>query len=83
MFGLLAIKLFADERKRRRQEDAAVRFSYMRSVIAAAALAFTTIFGFLTLFVIFNTGLDVLSAISLIILALFFFGIFGALGQKR
>ena len=26
-FGLLAIKLFADERKRRRQEDAAVRFS--------------------------------------------------------
>ena len=27
VFGLLAIKLFADERKRRRQEDAAVRFS--------------------------------------------------------
>jgi membrane associated rhomboid family serine protease len=26
-FGLLAIKLFADERKRRRQEDAAVSFS--------------------------------------------------------
>jgi membrane associated rhomboid family serine protease len=26
-FGLLAIKLFADERKRRRQEDAALRFS--------------------------------------------------------
>ena len=26
-FGLLAIKLFADERKRRRQEEAAVRFS--------------------------------------------------------
>ena len=32
----------------------------MRSVIAAAALVFTTIFAFLTLFVIFNTGLDVL-----------------------
>jgi hypothetical protein len=55
----------------------------MRSAIAAVALVFTTIFAFLTLFVIFNTGLDVLSAISLIILALFFFGIFGALGQKR
>ncbi len=27
VFGLIAIKLFADERKRRRQEDAAVRFS--------------------------------------------------------
>ena len=39
--------------------------------------------GFLTLFVIFETGPDVLSAISLIVLALFFFGIFGALGQKR
>ena len=32
---------------------------------------------------IFETGLDVLSAISLIVLAIFFFGIFGALGQKR
>ena len=55
----------------------------MRSVIAGVALAFTVILAFLTLFVIFNTGLDVLSAISLIIVALFFFGIFGALGQKR
>ena len=55
----------------------------MRSLIAGVALVFTTILAFLTLFVIFNTGLDVLSAISLIILALFFFGIFGALGQKR
>jgi hypothetical protein len=55
----------------------------MRSAIAAVALVFTTIFAFLTLFVIFNTGLDVLSVISLIIVAVFFFGIFGALGQKR
>jgi hypothetical protein len=55
----------------------------MRSLIAGVALAFTAIFAFLTLYVIFNTGLDVLSAISLIIVALFFFGIFGALGQKR
>jgi hypothetical protein len=55
----------------------------MRTVIAGVALAFTTIFAFLTLFVIFTTGLDVLSVFSLIIIALFFFGIFGALGQKR
>jgi hypothetical protein len=55
----------------------------MRTAIAFIALAFTTVLGFLTLYVIFNTGLDVLSAISLIVVALFFFGIFGALGQKR
>ena len=40
-------------------------------------------FGFLTLFVIFENGPDVLSVISLLVLAMFFFGIFGALGQKR
>jgi hypothetical protein len=55
----------------------------MRSVIAGVALAFTAVLAFLTLFVIFNTGFDVLSVMSLIIVALFFFGIFGALGQKR
>jgi hypothetical protein len=55
----------------------------MRTVIAGIALAFTAVLAFLTLFVIFNSGLDVLSALSLIVVALFFFGIFGALGQKR
>jgi hypothetical protein len=55
----------------------------MRTAVTFAALAFTTVFGFMTLFVIFETGLDVLSVISLIVLAIFFFGIFGALGQKR
>ena len=54
----------------------------MRMAITLIALLFTTVLGFLTLFVIFESGLDVLSAISLIIVALFFFGIFGALGQK-
>jgi hypothetical protein len=54
----------------------------MRTVITLVALAFTTMLGFLTLYVIFETGLDVLSAISLIVVALFFFGIFGALSQK-
>jgi hypothetical protein len=55
----------------------------MRTVIAGIALAFTALLAFLTLFVIFSSGLDVLSAISLIVVAMFFFGIFGALGQKR
>lgn len=55
----------------------------MRTVIAGIALAFTALLAFLTLFVIFNKGLDVLTVLSLIIVALFFFGIFGALGQKR
>ena len=46
-----------------------------------AALAFTALLAFLTLFVIFETGPDVLSVLSLLVLALFFFGIFGALGS--
>jgi hypothetical protein len=54
----------------------------MRTAITLVALAFTTLLGFMTLYVIFETGLDVLSAISLIVVALFFFGIFGALSQK-
>ena len=54
----------------------------MRTAITLVALAFTTVLGFMTLYVIFETGLDVLSAISLIVVALFFFGIFGALSQK-
>ena len=55
----------------------------MRTVVIGLALAFTTLLAFLTVFVIFETGPDVLSVMSLIVLALFFFGIFGALGQKR
>jgi hypothetical protein len=55
----------------------------MRTVVTFVALAFTAVLGFLTLYVIFETGFDVLSVLSLIVVALFFFGIFGALGQKR
>jgi hypothetical protein len=55
----------------------------MRIAVTLVALAFTTLLGFLTLYVIFENGLDILSAISLIVVAMFFFGIFGALGQKR
>ena len=54
----------------------------MRTLVVGAALAFTALLAFLTLYVIFNTGPDVLSVLSLLILALFFFGIFGALGRK-
>ena len=53
----------------------------MRTLVVGAALAFTALLAFLTLFVIFNKGLDVLTVLSLIIVALFFFGIFGALSQ--
>jgi hypothetical protein len=53
----------------------------MRTLVVGLALAFTAGLAFLTLFVIFETGLDVLSVTSLIVLALFFFGIFGALGR--
>ena len=55
----------------------------MHTAITFVALAFTTALGFLTLYVIFETGFDVLSVLSLIVVSVFFFGIFGALGQKR
>jgi hypothetical protein len=54
----------------------------MRIAVILIALAFTSLLGFLTLYVVFENGLDVLSVISLIVVAMFFFGIFGALGQK-
>ena len=54
----------------------------MRTLVVVAALAFTVLLAFLTLYVMFQTGPDVLSVLSLIVLAMFFFGIFGALGQK-
>ena len=53
----------------------------MRTLVAGVALAFTAVLAFLTLYVIFNSGPDVLSVLSLLVLALFFFGIFGALGS--
>lgn len=50
-----------------------------RTVILGAALAFTGLLLFLTFFVIFTSGIDVLVVISLLVLALFAFGILGAL----
>ena len=53
----------------------------MRTAVLAAALAFTALLAFLTLYVLFQEGPDVLTIGSLIVLALFVFGIFGAMSQ--
>ena len=50
-----------------------------RTIILGAALAFTALLLFLTFFVLFTSGIDVLVVISLLVLALFAFGILGAL----
>jgi hypothetical protein len=51
----------------------------MRTLVLGLALAFIAIFAFLTLFVLFSTGPDVLVVTSLIVLALFAWGVIGAL----
>jgi len=51
----------------------------MRTAVLASALLFTTVLAFLTLYVLFESGPDILTIVSLGILALFVFGIFGAL----
>jgi hypothetical protein len=48
--------------------------------IAALALVFVCGLAFLTLFVLLRSGPDVLTVLSLLVLALLAFGIFGALG---
>jgi hypothetical protein len=53
----------------------------MRRAVLGVALAFTAIFGFLTFFVLFTSGLDLLVVISLLVLAIIGFGILGALAQ--
>jgi hypothetical protein len=50
-----------------------------RTIVLAVALAFIAVLGFLTLFVLFSTGPDVLVVMSLLILGLFAFGVIGAL----
>jgi hypothetical protein len=50
-----------------------------RTVVLGVALAFVAVLAFLTLFVLFWTGPDVLVVLSLVILALFAFGVIGAL----
>ena len=51
----------------------------MRSVALFTALGFIALLTFLTLSVLFREGFDVLVGTSLVILALFLFGIVGAL----
>ena len=50
VFGLLAIKLFADERKRRAQIDRRGRAG--RTIVLGVALLFIAVLAFLTLFVL-------------------------------
>jgi hypothetical protein len=53
----------------------------MRTAVLGVALAFTALLAFLTLFVLFDKGPDVLVVVSLLVLAVFVCGIFGALSH--
>jgi hypothetical protein len=53
----------------------------MRTLVLGAALAFTALLAFLTLYVLFQEGPDILTISSLLVLALFVFGIFGAMSR--
>jgi hypothetical protein len=53
----------------------------MRTAITAIAFLFTALLAFLTLYVLFTSGPDLLVLISLVVLALFGIGIFGALAR--
>jgi hypothetical protein len=50
-----------------------------RTIVLGVALAFIAVLGFLTLFVLFSSGPDVLVVTSLAILGLFAFGVIGAM----
>ena len=51
----------------------------MRALVLGLALGFIAIFAFLTLFVLFAKGPDVLVVTSVLVLALFGWGVIGAL----
>jgi hypothetical protein len=51
----------------------------VRTVVLALALGFIAILAFLTLFVLFAAGPDVLVVTSVLVLALFAWGVIGAL----
>ncbi len=51
----------------------------MRAVILGVALAFIGVFGFLTLYVLFSSGPDLLVVISFVVLGMLGFGVIGAL----
>jgi hypothetical protein len=50
-----------------------------RTVVLWVALAFVAVFAFLTLYVLFRSGPDVLVVLSFVVLAMFAFGVIGAL----
>jgi hypothetical protein len=54
----------------------------VRTVVLALALGFIAVLGFLTLFVLFSSGPDLLVVVSLIVLGLFAFGVIGALSTS-
>jgi hypothetical protein len=53
----------------------------VRSAITVGALVFCCVLGFLTVYVMVTSGPDVLTVLSLIVLALLAFGVFGALTE--
>ena len=53
----------------------------MRSAITIVALLFICGFGFMTVYVMLRSGPDLLTGLSLIVLALMAFGILGALTE--
>jgi hypothetical protein len=55
----------------------------MRTAVRIAALVLWMVLAFLTLFVLFTSGPDMLVLISLLVVALIGVGVFGALGEPR
>jgi hypothetical protein len=55
----------------------------MRSAITGIALVFTCALGFMTVYVLLESGPDVLTGLSLIVVALLAFGILGALTEPE
>ena len=53
----------------------------MRAIVTLVALVFVCGFGFMTLYVMLRSGPDLLTGVSLIVLALLAFGILGALTE--
>ena len=51
----------------------------MRTLVLVLALFFIAILGFLTMYVLFSSGPDLLVVVSLLVLGLFAFGVIGAL----
>ena len=53
----------------------------MRTFIQISALVLWLVLAFLTLYVLFNTGPDVLTILSVLVVAILGIGIFGAIGE--